>query len=264
MTDPDTPEAKQAALRESAAAYAAFIQRPEVTEDVRAWRAAVEASRMERGRRWGETGASEPTDSDVDQIERWYTSMPYEEQIVTAAIQAADRVEQGTLDLDGLARLAVADERHRYEINADGNLSVTPVGDPATALVVSRLVGWLASYGFGPERLAVHLGIVLSDGGVRVPTLTVWADGAPPRPAGSAGYAAVDKLMLVIDVMTADAGADRLAEYAAAGIPQAWIVEPDGSAVHRHVFEAGTGRYTAVPGVPQRLDLLLGGKPEIV
>lgn len=190
--------------------------------------------------------------------------MPADEQVVAAALNAAKQADQGDPDLDGLAATAVADEQHRYELNREGEVSVAPVGDPPTALIVSRLVLWLASHGLGPDRLAVHMGIALDSAVVLVPTLTVWADGMLPRSAGSVGYAVPDGLQVVAEVMAADGEmAARLTEYAAAGIPQAWVVEPGPDVVYRYVLDTVSGRYEPAPGGEQALSLFLAGEPKI-
>lgn len=82
--------------------------------------------------------------------------------------------------LDDVASMAAADENNRYELSPEGVLSVMPPADPENALLVMRMIFWLASHGFEAEQIAADCGIDV--GGGRVPDLTVWAKGMPPRP----------------------------------------------------------------------------------
>lgn len=165
--------------------------------------------------------------------------------------------------LDDLAAMAAADENHRYELSPEGLLSVIPPADPDHALLVSRIFAWLVTHGYGPERVVADCGIDV--GGGRVPDLTVWAEGRPPRRARSS-YAGVDGLLLAIEVMSdASEVVDRIvkkAEYAKAGVPHYWFVERDGGAtVHRHTLNTETGEYEIMPGGIQPLSWLLATSP---
>jgi hypothetical protein len=75
--------------------------------------------------------------------------------------------------------MAEADEHHRYELSREGVLSVRPLSTPEHMTVVSRLMHWFFSYGFGPEQVTAGCGIDV--GGGRQPDLTIWAKGQPPR-----------------------------------------------------------------------------------
>lgn len=93
--------------------------------------------------------------------------------------------------LDDLAAMAAADDNHRYELSPEGVLSVMPPADPDHALLVSRLFAWFLTNGYGPDQVVTDCGIDV--GGGRVPNLTVWAKGMPPRRARSS-YAGTDGL----------------------------------------------------------------------
>lgn len=167
--------------------------------------------------------------------------------------------------LDDLAVMAAADENHRYELSVEGVLSVVPPADPDHALLVSRMFAWFLTHGFGPEQVVTDCGIDV--GGGRVPDLTVWAEGQPPRPARSS-YAGTTGLLLVVEVVSKGSEViDRIikkAEYAKASIPRYWIVERDsGTAVHRHTLNADTGEYETDPDHAQPLAWLLTTVPEL-
>jgi Uma2 family endonuclease len=167
------------------------------------------------------------------------------------------------LTLADVAAMAAADEHHRYELSAEGGLFVVPPADPEHALLVARLFAWLLSHGFGPEEAVVDCGIDV--GGGRVPDLTVWAKGRPPRRSRSS-HAGIDGLLLAIEVVSAGSEAvDRLikrVEYAKAGIPHYWIVERDAAnSVTRLRHGSASGEYAAVPPGPQPLAWLLGAAP---
>ncbi|GAA1839062.1 hypothetical protein GCM10009682_64100 [Luedemannella flava] len=165
--------------------------------------------------------------------------------------------------LDDLAQMASADENHRYELSPEGVLSVMPPADPEHSLLVSRLMAWLLTNGLGPEQVTVDCGIDV--GGGRVPDLSVWAAGKPPRRARSS-YAGLDGLLLVVEVVSAGSEVvDRIVkkdEYAKAGIPRYWIVERDAAnTVIRHELSANREYHEA--GERQPLAWLLGTVPHL-
>jgi Uma2 family endonuclease len=183
--------------------------------------------------------------------------------MMSAAAVGAGMPTQVTLD--DLAAMAAADENHRYELSPDGVLSVMPPADPDHALLVSRIFAWLLANGYGPEQVVTDCGIDV--GGGRVPGLTVWAKGLPPRPARSS-YAGTAGLLLAVEVVSKGSEVvDRIikkAEYAKAGIRHYWIVERDGvTTVYRHTLDAGSGEYQPDPSGGQPLSWLLSTVPDI-
>ncbi|MCM4081827.1 Uma2 family endonuclease [Paractinoplanes hotanensis] len=169
------------------------------------------------------------------------------------------------ISLEDVAAMAAADENHRYELSPEGVLSVTPAADPGHAMLVSRIFAWLLSNGYGPDQMAVDCGIDV--GGARVPDLTVWAKGSPPR-CGSSSYAGTAGLLLVVEVLSRGSEVvDRIikkAEYAGARIPRYWIVERDNATmVRQYVLSADTGGYQLGPAGTRSLDHLLTVVPDI-
>ncbi|MGC4855992.1 Uma2 family endonuclease [Micromonospora sp. DT4] len=156
------------------------------------------------------------------------------------------------VSLDDLAAMAAADENHRYELSLEGVLSVAALAEPGHALLVSRLFAWLLANGYTPDQVAIDCGINI--GGARVPDLTVWAKGSPPRSSRSS-YADTAGLLLVIEVLSRESEViDRIikkAEYARARIPCYWIVERDnGATVRQYALDVDTGAYQLSPGGP--------------
>jgi Uma2 family endonuclease len=182
---------------------------------------------------------------------------------MSAAAVGAQMPVQVTLD--DLAAMAGADENHRYELSREGVLSVMPPADPEHALIVSRLFAWLVASGLAPEQVAVDCGIDVVGG--RVPDLTVWDKGQPPRPSRSS-YAGVTGLLAVIEVVSAGSeAADRVTkrvEYAKAGIPRYWVVDRDAAnTVTMLELSPRTGEYEpAAAGGTRPLAWLLGSAPE--
>ena len=169
------------------------------------------------------------------------------------------------ITLDDLAEMAAADENHRYELSPEGVLSVVPPADPDRALLVSRMFAWFLTNGYGPEQVVTDCGIDV--GGGRVPDLTVWAKGRPPRPARSS-YAGTDGLLLAVEVVSKGSEiVDRVikkAEYAKAGIDRYWVIERDSvTTVHRHTLDRATGEYEPEPAGPQPITWLLTTTPDI-
>ena len=169
------------------------------------------------------------------------------------------------ITLDDLAVMAAADGNHRYELSPEGVLSVAPPADPDHALLVSRMFAWFLAHGYGPEQVVTDCGIDV--GGGRVPDLTVWAKGQPPRPARSS-YAGTDGLLLAIEVVSKGSEiVDRVIkkdEYAKAGIPRYWVIERDSiTTVHRHTLDRAAGEYEPDPVGPQPIAWLLATNPDI-
>ena len=166
------------------------------------------------------------------------------------------------ITIDDVARMSEADEHHRYELSREGVLSVMPPATPEHMRLVSRLMYWFFSGGFGPEQVVAECGIDV--GGGRQPDLTIWTKDQPPR-RGRSSYARLDGLLLVIEVISADSVLiDRVvkkAEYAAAGVSRYWFVDRDaGNTVHMHRLVGGD--YDEVGTVP--LDRLLAGPVELM
>ena len=182
---------------------------------------------------------------------------------MSAATVGAEMPSQVTLD--DLAAMAAADENHRYELSPEGVLSVTPPADPDHALLVTRIFAWFLTNGYGPDQVVVDCGIDV--GGGRVPDISVWAEGRPPRRARSS-YAGVDGLLLAVEVVSKGSEVvDRVVkktEYAKVGIPHYWIVERDaGNTVYRLTLDVETGEYLAMPGSAQPLAWLLTTTPDV-
>jgi Uma2 family endonuclease len=182
---------------------------------------------------------------------------------MSAATVGAEMPAQVTLD--DLAAMSAADETHRYELSPEGVLSIMPPADPDHALLVTRILAWFLTNGYGPEQVVVDCGIDV--GGGRVPDISVWAQGRPPRRARSS-YAGVDGLLLAIEVVSKGSEiADRVVkkvEYAKVGIPHYWIVERDaGNTVHRLTLNLETGEYDGPPSGAQPLAWLLTTSPEV-
>jgi Uncharacterized protein conserved in cyanobacteria len=167
------------------------------------------------------------------------------------------------ITLDDVAAMAAADEHHRYELSREGVLSIMPPATPEHALIVSRLVHWFYTHGFGPEQVTADCGIDV--GGGRQPDLTIWAKGHPPRRARSS-YAGLAGLLLAIEVVSVDSELTdhviKKAEYAAAGIARYWIVDRDKANMVQMYRLAETGYEPERE--PQSLGWLLNGMvPEL-
>lgn len=169
------------------------------------------------------------------------------------------------ITLDDLAAMAAADENHRYELSPEGVLSAMPPADPDRALLVTRVFAWFLTHGFGPEQVVVDCGIDV--GGGRVPDLTVWAAGKPPRRARFR-HAGISGLELAIEVVSAGSEMiDRIikkAEYAKAGIPRYWIVERDAiNTVTRYQLGSRSADYEVGSEGARPLAWILGNPPDL-
>ena len=61
------------------------------------------------------------------------------------------------ITLNDLAVMAAADENHRYELSPEGVLSVAPPADPDHALLVSRVLAWFLTNGYGPAAPSANM-----------------------------------------------------------------------------------------------------------
>jgi Uma2 family endonuclease len=131
--------------------------------------------------------------------------------------------------LDDLAAMMAADDRHRYEISPEGVLSIKPPPGYAHAIIATRLMVWLA-VGIPVDRIAQAVGLRIPgrDGGLggRIPDLVVWSKAQ----ADGVWLPAADVLLAVEIISPGSEGVDTVTkrnEYAAAGIPQYWVVGQD-------------------------------------
>jgi Uma2 family endonuclease len=144
--------------------------------------------------------------------------------------QAVGMHMPAVVTLDDLAAMNTADPNgHRYETSPEGVLSVMPPPDSEHAAIASRLFAWLIMAGWPAEQVLQVAGVRISgpeSAGGRIPDLSVWSK-APPR----AVWLTVTDLVLVIEIVSAGSEAmdevTKRREYAAAGIPQYWVVNRD-------------------------------------
>ncbi|MGI5180935.1 Uma2 family endonuclease [Dactylosporangium sp. CA-152071] len=134
------------------------------------------------------------------------------------------------LTLDDLTAMMAADEFHRYEISPEGVLSVMPPPGTEHATIASQIMFWLAAAGMPANRVHQTIGLRIPgrDGGIggRIPDLVVWS-----RTPSAGVWVSVDDALLVVEIVSPGSKdmdtVTKRAEYAAAGIPQYWVVGQD-------------------------------------
>jgi Uma2 family endonuclease len=143
--------------------------------------------------------------------------------------EAVGRAMPQVVTLDDLTAMMAADEFHRYELSPEGVLSIMPPAGAAHARIASLLTVWLAMAGVPGDRFAQAIGLRIpgrAGVGGRIPDLLVWN-----RPFGDGIWLPATDLLLVVEIVSPGSEAmDRATkrgEYAAAGIPQYWVVEQD-------------------------------------
>jgi Uma2 family endonuclease len=170
-----------------------------------------------------------------------------------ATITLADLAVMNEVDLHG----------HRYETSPDGGLSMVPPPDSGHAMIATDLMLWFGGAGWTGERMMQAAGIRIpgpdGDGG-RIPDLVLWSQPQPP----DAVWLSTDDLVLVVEIISkgsaaVDQGA-KVAEYAAAGIPNYWTVARDPAQTVTLHRLGPPGAYDVVAKMP--LKWLLGTKPE--
>ena len=153
--------------------------------------------------------------------------------------------------LDDLTAMMAADERHRYEISPEGVLSIMPPAEFAHAVIANRLMMWLAAAGVPVDRMAQAVGLrIPGRGGIggRIPDLILWG-----KVPANGVWLPVDDVLLVIEIISPGSeGIDTVTkrkEYAAAGIPQYWMVDHDQAQTVTMHRLAGD-RYTVQASMP--------------
>ncbi|MFI7605855.1 Uma2 family endonuclease [Micromonospora sp. NPDC049366] len=144
--------------------------------------------------------------------------------------EAVGRYMPPVVTLDDLTAMMAEDENHGYEISPEGVVSILPPPGYAHAIIASRLLVWLAQGGVPGDRVAQAVGLRIPgrDGGVggRIPDLVVWS-----KAQADGVWLPVADVLLVIEIVSPGSeGVDTVIkrnEYAAAGIPQYWVVDRD-------------------------------------
>ena len=143
--------------------------------------------------------------------------------------EAVGRYMPAVVTLDDLTAMMAADQHHRYEISPEGVLSIMPPRGYAHAIIATRLTVWLATAGVPADRIAQAVGLRIpgrNGVGGRIPDLIMWSKAQ----ADGVWLPVADVLLVVEIVSPGSEGVDTVTkrnEYAAAGIPQYWVVDQD-------------------------------------
>ena len=162
------------------------------------------------------------------------------------------------LTLDDVTRLADGDDIHRYEL-VDGNLITVPPANVRHQGISLDLAIWLHGRGYG-RRVVLTPGVRTADDNLngRIPDLVVTTE--PVN--GETVWLAPELVMLAIEIVSK--GSERTdrwfkpLEYARAGIPWFWRVEPDDMVVQ---FRLVDDQYLEQDRVPL-VNLLAGDVPD--
>ncbi|MFB9444765.1 Uma2 family endonuclease [Dactylosporangium vinaceum] len=170
----------------------------------------------------------------------------------------ASNLPNRPLTLADVTRLAEADSSHRFELS-EGNLVVMPPG-PWRHQRSSMLMGaWLLNaYG---DRVNAAPGVQTADDNLngRIPDLVV------TKAPVDDDTVWLDRAVVTLAVEIVSKGSERMdrwlkpIEYAEAGIPFFWRVEPDEGVVQ---FRLEDGRYVEYGKVP--LEALLAGEVPVL
>jgi len=169
-----------------------------------------------------------------------------------------------------LAELGILDEDDRVELLDGQIVEMTPIGGAHAACVI-RLTDLLSRRSSRDISVSVQNPVVVAERWEPQPDIAVLR-----RPAGSAGawLPSPQDVLLVIEVADTSLERDRdlkIPRYAAAGIPEAWLVDlagdaisvcrgpgPDGYTEIVTVTRAETLRPLLLPGVSVGVDEILG------
>ena len=185
----------------------------------------------------------------------------------------AARLLPGPFTVDSyhrLAELGILDEDDRVELLDGQIVAMTPIGGPHAACVI-RLSNLLARRSRTDTAVSTQNPVVLSERWEPQPDLAVLRR---PGGLGGAWLPRPQDVLLVIEVADASLERDRdvkVPRYAAAGIPEAWLVDlagdaisvcrqpgPDGYAEIVTVTRGEMLRPLLLPGVAIAVDEILG------
>jgi len=166
----------------------------------------------------------------------------------------ASHVPDRPLTLDDVTRIAEADTNHRFELS-EGNLLIMPPGTWRHQQISGLLFAWFLTNGYS-NRVNVAPGVrtAADDLNGRIPDLVVTTGHVPPDTVW------LDPALVALAVEIVSKGSERMdrwlkpVEYAEAGIPRFWRVEPGDTVVQ---FRLEGNRYVECGSVP--LDALLAG-----
>jgi len=163
------------------------------------------------------------------------------------------------LTLDDVTRLAEADTRHRFELS-EGNLIVMPPGTWRHQKISGLLFTWLLTHGLGDQaNIAPGVRTATDDLNGRIPDLVVTTGPVPDDTV----WLAPETVALAVEIVSK--GSERIdrwlkpVEYAEAGIPLFWRVEPDETVVQ---FRLDGRRYVQYGSIALD-DLLAGDVPDL-
>ncbi|WP_250006475.1 Uma2 family endonuclease [Actinoplanes sp. M2I2] len=165
--------------------------------------------------------------------------------------EAVGRHMPAVVTLDDLTAMMTADDHHRYELSPEGVLTITPPPGYAQAIVATRLTGWLTEIVALPcvtQRVGLRIPGRAGGFGGRIPDLVVWH-----KEQSDGVWLPVADVLLVVEIVSPGSeGIDTVTkrgEYAAAGIPQYWVVDQDtAQTVTMHVL--ADGHYTVRATMP--------------
>ncbi|GAA2685236.1 Uma2 family endonuclease [Actinoplanes palleronii] len=167
-----------------------------------------------------------------------------------------------TVTLTDLTAMIEADEHgHRFELSAEGAITITPPPDTDHAGIASDLQFWLTGAGWPTRQVLQAVGIRIpgpdGDGG-RIPDLTLWAQ----RPQGI--WPALTDLLLAVEIVSPGSRSmdqdTKVKEYARAGIPRYWVVDRDAANTVTLYRLTDAGIYEAATKMP--LAWLLQSSPD--
>jgi Uma2 family endonuclease len=158
------------------------------------------------------------------------------------------------LTLDDVTRIAEAHTNHRFELS-EGNLLIMPPGTWRHQQISGLLFAWFLTHGYS-NRVNVAPGVrtATDDLNGRIPDLVVTNGPVPDETIW------LDPALVALAVEIVSKGSERMdrwlkpVEYAEAGIPRFWRVEPDDTVVQ---FRLDGTRYVEYGSV--LLDTLLAG-----
>ncbi len=188
-------------------------------------------------------------------------------------VHMAVRLLPGPFTVDSyhrLAELGILDEDDRVELLDGQIVAMTPIGGAHAACVI-RLNNLLARRSRTDTAVSTQNPVVLSERWEPQPDIAVLRR---PGGLGGAWLPGPQDVLLVIEVADTSLERDRdvkIPRYAAAGIPEAWLVDlagdtirvcrgpgPDGYAEIVTVTRADTLRPLLLPGVAIAVDEILG------
>lgn len=136
----------------------------------------------------------------------------------------------------------------RVELRRGMMTLMSPVYRPHARVMRDLLLAWVETLKAAQSRLTIdpEVSVRLGEDGMPTADSVVWDPGAAPELEGPIPVAAVRIVVEVADASLADDLGEKMVDYARAGVPEYWVADVKGRALHVHAGPGPEGYATRV------------------